>query len=285
MFSSRLILNLGLLALLATLITTALISTQPSETVSAFSSLNINEVSSVEIKYNKNTTQLNKQQGTWIINLPLSVEADTFRMQAILNILSLKDPLHYEIEAKDYKKYSLQPALASIKLNQQLFYFGSTSPVNGKRYVLTNQKLFLIDDTYFPLVTSGYKNLMRRQLFHSNTRIHNITIDHKKVFQNGQGSWQSSNKTTSADHLKQFVDNWLHIQAYAVSQATPPYNGTVVIFKTGENKTLKRIIHKTDVNTVVINPELGLSYQFDIKAYESLTSIGYYSKTATADKP
>ncbi|MDH5517919.1 MAG: DUF4340 domain-containing protein [Gammaproteobacteria bacterium] len=283
MFTSRLLLNLGLLMLLIILIATALISQQPSVSESAFSALKINDVTQIEIDYNQQITALTKTQEQWHITQPLSVQADTFRLQALLNILTIKEPLQYQIAEADYKKYSLQPPLATVRLNQQAFYFGSTSPVNGKRYVLTRQKLFLIDDTFFPLFTSGYKNLMRRQLFPDNTTLQSIKIGKQLVSQNAQGSWQAADKAISPDHLKQFVDNWLHIQAFAVSKASKPYKGSEVILKTGDNKTLRRFIHKRQANTLVINPELGLSYQLDIKAYESLSNPAYYSKTFVAD--
>lgn len=283
MFSSRFMLNIALFSLLLILVTSVLISRQQPPALSAFSPLKPNDITSLQISYNNITTEIIKTDHHWQITKPLSIEADKFRLQAILNILNTNPSTHYQIEAKHYKKYSLQPPQAQLRLNQQSFIFGSTSAVNNKRYVLTNNKLFLIEDSFFPLFTSGYTNLMRRQLFHSRTNINEIQIANKRVFQNQQGSWQSTHHAISADQLKQFVDNWLHIQAYSVSRAQAPFSGTKVFIKTADNQSMERIVSKTDFNTVVIDPQRQLSYQFDLKAYDSLTDFGFYEPQNSAD--
>ena len=270
MLSSRLLLNLGLVILLAALASAAYFSSQQQTPVSLFSQLNADDITSIQIDAGQQSTTINKIAEQWEITKPVEVEADKFRLQAMLNILSTSAGTYYEIQPADYKKYSLDPPLASLTLNQQTFLFGSTSTVNQKRYVITNQRLFLIDDIFYPLMTSGYKNLMRRQLFPDQTRLNEISFNNTRLFINDKGGWQADKAQTGGEALKRFVDNWLHIQAYAVSTASEPFTGSKVILKTKDGKTLTRFVQKTDVNTIVINPELGLSYQLDITAYDTL---------------
>ncbi|MCK4709757.1 MAG: DUF4340 domain-containing protein [Gammaproteobacteria bacterium] len=276
MFSTRFLLNIGLVIFLAILISIAVLSGKKDKLIPAFSPLNINEIFSVKIMSGESNIELIKSDTKWKIIKPFDIEADDFRIDAIVNIISTKEETHYTVAKADLKKYSLDPPKATLILNQQEFLFGTTSSVNNKRYVLTNNKLFLVDDTFYPLMSSGYKNLIRRQLFDSPIKISEITSDSFHIFKNENKSWQTNKQTISADNLKRFVDNWQFIQAYAVSSAIAPYIGTKVIIKTADGKNIERIISKNDFSTTVTNPELGLSYQFDITAFDSLTQTDYF---------
>lgn len=277
MFSSRILLNLGLIVLLSALIGLAVFNNSEEIQTSSFSSLKVDDVSDITIKYKQKTIEVSKQANTWNIAQP-SVEADEFRIYAVLSILSAAQNNYYDIDISDYKKFSLDKPLATLTLNEQTFRFGSISSVNKKRYVLTNNKLFLIDDTIYPLIVSGFKNIMSRKLFSSGFNINSVKFNNSHVYLNDKNSWETQNKTISPDNLKKFIDNWKHIQAYTVIEAEAPYSGTSVVFNTRDKKAITLIVQKTDINTRVINPELGLSYQFDISAFTSLTDINHYNQ-------
>jgi len=271
--SKRLLLNLLLVLVLSILIGLAFFSPRETVAPSAFSQLEYNMVDSIIIEHKQQRTSIKKSVDGWQITEPFLVEADEFRIQAILNILSESAATHYDITAADYKKFSLNPPLATLTLNQQRFLFGATSPVNDQRYVLTNNKLFLISDTHFALISSGFKNIIRRQLFASNTKFLAIDFDNTHLSINDKGGWQSNHAGQSSDDIQKFITNWQHIQAFAVTDASKPFNGTSVSFKTSDNLIIKRIIKQTDINTIVINPETELAYQLDSTAFDSLTKI------------
>lgn len=274
MFSSRITLNIALILALLGLVTLAVISARQDQPDNLLSPLKINQVNSIKIEHNKTVTSLNKENNIWTIKQPLNIEADDFRVHAILNILKSGNEKPYTIDKSDLKKFSLDPALASLTLNQQEILFGTTAAVNDKRYIYTNEKLFLIEDQFYPLITAGYKNLMRRQLFPANSKINDIRFNNTHLYLKPNGSWTSKKGTESADDLKRYIDNWQHIQAYAVTKSSPPFTGTNITVIT-DTKTYQLLLTKSD-NTSIINPELGLSYQFDITAYEALINPGHF---------
>ena len=274
MFSSRITLNIALILALFGLIALAVITAQKDQPDNLLSTLAINQVNSIKIQINNTITSLIKADNIWTIQQPLNIEADDFRVNAILNILKSGSEKPYTIDKTDLKKFSLNPALATLTLNQQEILFGTTSAVNDKRYIYTSEKLFLINDQFYPLITSGYKNLMRRQLFPANSKINDISFDKTHLYKKSNGSWVSEKGTESSDDLKRYIDNWQHIQAYAVTKSSPPFTGSKITIKT-DSKTYRLLLVKSD-NTTVINPELGLSYQFDLTAYEALINPGYY---------
>jgi len=277
MFSSRLFLNLGLFTGIIILALTAYSINQVPEKNSAFSQLEIADVAEIKIQHQNKAISLEKNNKNWLITQPIKIEADEFRIQSILNILSSGSDKFYNVDKEDLKKYSLDPPAASLQLNTQTFLFGTTSAIEKKRYILTNNKLFLVDDTFLPLITSGYKNLMRRQLFPADAKISEIRINNQRIYKNENGSWINDENNISADDLKRYIDNWQHIQAYAVSTASPPYSGNRIELKTSHgNFTLH--LYKTEHNTQVINPALGLSYQFDISAFDSLSDFSRFSQ-------
>lgn len=277
MFSSRILLNISLAIVIAALSVAVYLSSENKETTPKISQLTPASIHSIRIEYNQQITELTRQDGQWEIIKPVAVDADEFRTKAIINIASAGSQTAYQIEKTDLKKYSLDPPKATLSLNQQTFLFGTVSPVNNKRYVYSNEKLFLIDDTFYPLITSGFKNLMRRQLFPADEKISEIRFDKSRIYKNKNGSWISDQYPISADDLKRYVDNWTHIQAYAVQNATPPYSGKKFEIKS-DKRTMVLYLQDTGTNTVVINPELNLAYQFDIRASKSLANPEVFSE-------
>lgn len=277
MFSSRLLLNLGLFLGIIILALVAYTISQEPEKSTSFSSLNISDITEIKIQHHNKTITLEKNNLNWVISQPLRIEADDFRIQSILNILFSGSEKFYTVDKTDLKKYELDPPAATLQLNNQIFLFGTTSAIEKKRYILTNNKLFLIDDTFLPLITSGYKNLMRRQLFPANTKISEVRINNQRIYKNENGSWISDHGDISADDLKRYIDNWQHIQAYAVSSASPPYSGIHVELGTSHGD-FTFLLQKTEHNTQVTNPARGLSYQFDISAFDPLSDVSRFSQ-------
>jgi hypothetical protein len=283
--NSRLLLNAGLLVSVIVLTTFAFLHEETPATVRyPLSVIKPQQASQINITVKDQTIEIKKEAGQWTIKQPLQVEADEFRLQAILKLLTVSTEQQYDASGLDLKQYALQPPLATLSIDQQTFLFGNVSAVDNKRYLLTNNKLMLVDDTYFSLLSAGYKNLMRRQLLPSSASIQQITFDQFKIYMNEQAAWEVSHKdvadkTLSADAAKLFVDNWQHIQAYAVYSAHKPYKGTHFSIKTS-NHVYPLILQNTGQNTVIINPELNLAYQFDITAHTALLQPDYYRNEA-----
>lgn len=279
MLSSRLLLNIGLVVLIAALAASAYFISQPAATPVLFTRQSAADIDSISIQFNKSKIEIKKQQANWQITQPREIGADDFRIKTILNIVSALPEKFYPVNTTDLGKYALDPPRAVLSLNKLQYQFGSTSAVGDKRYLLFDEKLFLIDDTFFPLITAGYKNLMRRQLMPAETKINEISFAKTRLVKNKKGSWQLSNdkNQTSADQIKHFIDNWLHIQAYAVVEVSPPYHGTKVSVITDKGN-YAFVISKSDSNTTVINTELGLSYQFDISVHDSLLDLAHFAE-------
>lgn len=285
--NARNLLNLILFITLIALISFAVLVDDTEDTVSyPVSQLTPDQVTTLEISVDEQPVQMQKTDGLWMIMQPLKIEADEFRVHAILKLLTVKTDQQYDASTLDLNKYSLQPARASLTIDQQTFLFGGVSSVDNRRYLLTNNKLMLVEDTFFPLLSSGYKNLMRRQLMPSNAHISAIELDDYKIYLNPQAAWEVSRKniadtTLSADAVKLFVDNWQHIQAYAVYSAHKPYTGTTVTVHTADSQQYQFILQNTGENTVIINTQLELAYQFDITAHTALTMPDYYRNEIT----
>ena len=87
MFSSRITLNIALILALLGLVTLAAITARKDQPDNLLSSLKINQVSSIKIISNDIITNLIKENNIWSIQQPFNIEADDFRVYAILNIL------------------------------------------------------------------------------------------------------------------------------------------------------------------------------------------------------
>lgn len=87
-----------------------------------------------------------KKSGAWQMVSPLHARANSTRIAAILSLLQARSYTQLNAGGMDLGKFDLVKPAVTLKLNHYEFLFGNSNPLEGRRYLLFQGVIHLIDD-------------------------------------------------------------------------------------------------------------------------------------------
>ncbi len=267
------ILNLVLFVIVISLAFIIYYSEEEDTRLQQLTDIDLNQVSSIRIHHNKNSTSLIKHDdGHWWITRPVSVAANDFRIGSILKLLNA--PIHnqYPLSEVDIDKVGLADAATTVELDDTMIYFGIINPATNLRYIRLNQTVFTIEDVYYPLISANFSALVSLNLLSANDNIEKLVLINQTIDKDDDGLWRS-NITISADNIVRTIEHWQSQQAFGVHEYLQRDElGEVSIYIKGQAQPVNYIISDTDPWLILARPDIGLEYHLDIEAYELLIS-------------
>jgi len=240
------ILNLILFIFVITLTLIIYFSEEKNITLDKLSETNLNNIHSITIQHNKNTTKLFRTTGGhWKITHPVSIAANEFRISSILKLLNA--PVHnkYASNEIDLKKIGLDKPATSIKLNDEKITFGIINPATDLRYI------------------------QKGNLLPANSEIIKLILLNQTISKNEKGLWQS-NIAISADNINKTLEHWQQDQAFGVHEYMQRDSLGDIFVYLKDQPPITYLITDTDPWLILARPELGLEYHLDIKAYKNI---------------
>ncbi len=252
------------------------------EPLQSISTIHPDDINIITIEKNGHAAlNLIQHNAHWQIDSPFSAPANHTRIQLLLSLLS--QPIYRQQTIKpeqDMTVFGFHEHSMSLILNHSRFIFGDIDPLHHYRYVRHQNKLYLLEDTVYPLLNSAATNFIDNQLLAKNTILTSLTLP---LTQEGQisdqtitlnkidGQWHSS-PPRSMDKLTTLIDHWHYAQAMQViplSQYHNTENNINASWNTKHGKSELAI--KIDSNNVMItNFNAGLVYQFPHAIYQQL---------------
>jgi hypothetical protein len=166
----NLYINTGLLTGVLALAAVLWLPEQRASAFKPFAHINANAVDRIEIIVPQQPPALlQRRNGAWRVFEQPAVEIDAQRLGNVLNILNESVEHAYDAADLDPQEFGLEPPLAILKLGNHIFYFGANEPMSGQRYVLHGNRLYLLADTHYPLLSRGIGNLINEQSPSGNT--------------------------------------------------------------------------------------------------------------------
>lgn len=222
---TRLWINLALLAGIAGL--ALLLWLNPGKTPRPsvpISALNKSDVQTIDILIgDRPPIALEKHGDDWQLVEPFHIAANTSRVNAILNLLTTHAAVRYPAEHLDLEEFGLLPPAAVVRFDRAEFDFGAAAPFNGKRYILHDNVLYLIEDFIYPMLNTDLGALVSRQLVPASNRVSGFELSSFSLHKTSGGwSIQPENPNLSADDLQAWVDTWLTAQAVLVRHQPLP---------------------------------------------------------------
>lgn len=160
----RLYINLGLaggLLLLAAAVRLAPEAPEPDSR--PFAHIKADALSRIEILVPRQApVLLQKRDGGWIVPATPEAALDPRRLRNVLNILNEAVTQSYAAAELDLKEFGLDPPAAVLKLDGHVFEFGASETLSRRRYVLHGDRLYLLTDTHYPLLSRGLGNLLQQ---------------------------------------------------------------------------------------------------------------------------
>lgn len=148
----RTTINLGLFVFVLALAGAAFLASEQdsAETYPPLTGLSPASINDIRIKgQSGRLIHLERQGGEWIMTLPQRRLADTQRINGLLRIATTPSFLQVPARGRTLEDYGLAAPTAMLTLNDRRLSFGSTEPVNFRRYVLIDGLINLIDDGFF----------------------------------------------------------------------------------------------------------------------------------------
>ncbi len=108
---------------------------------------------------NKNFRLQKQASKQWVFVDPLPIKALNKRVIKLLDILSSPYSQSFLAANVNLQELGLKPAKARLTINNEIFEFGDTSPINAERYVLYKKHVYLINDLIYPLMDSRLQGL------------------------------------------------------------------------------------------------------------------------------
>lgn len=209
----------------------------------------------------RGTIELLRVDGTWRLLQPVQIVANDFRIKTLLRVLEA--PVHARIDATSQQlaRFGLASPRARMLLDEKEILFGDTEPIHGRRYLLYNGQVALVDDNYFSHLSSSAANFVDPALLGSDPRLQRIELPDIRIHRDS-GGWrlESDDGNVSGDKITRLVDSWRNVQATAVRPYEPSLNWDGVVRVVLADGHVAFDLARTEYEVILGRADLGIQY-------------------------
>jgi hypothetical protein len=227
--------------------------------------LNSSDIQRIQIsRDDKDTVVLEKRHDRWWLQQPYDIAASEGKVDTALELAHAASLARYPAQTMDAAQTGLQQPTLRISLGDVALRFGTTEPLQGRRYVQVGDTVHLINDRYSFLLRGAAASFVDSALLPADAALREIQLPDFSLHEE-DGHWRVSGKQAalSADRLQQFVDEWRHARAMRVSATTDTKAGQAIELRLGKGQAaLRFLLTKQDDETLLTRPDLGLCYHF-----------------------
>ena len=280
---SRTILNIALIlfvGLLAVYIYDSNQQEQTSTNSEKLTQLPANEVAQINIQHNKRHIELKREDGKWRMLQPVKVDANGFRIDTLLNMLDAVSHASYPAIDLDAGKYGLDDTNTSISFNNVTIDFGIVNPINNYRYVRIGDTVHLIDDHYYPLLSSQTGTLIARELIASDAIIEKLVLPEETLQRDENDFWHSSSEL-GPDAINETLYQWQNSQAFGVHNYMQRDSlAEINVFLAADTEPVKFYVTDIEPWLIIARPDLDIEYHFNLEFYDRLLKPGTSTESA-----
>ena len=239
---------------------------------SSLSTLDPNTISTIEIqRKNLETLSFNKSDDKWEIISPVQIQANLIRIASILNILRTKSYKEIKLNDVDIAQFDLRDPKVILKLDQNNFQFGTTNPIDQKRYVLFDETIHLIDDYLFAQLMVNVYFFAENKLLPDDKKIASINFPDNKIYKNNN-QWVSTKKDYDDKKIKNIIKTWenaiaIKVDKYQInggsSEKDCDYNelcSAAISIKTLSDEIISFSIEKEKPNLILARESVHIQY-------------------------
>ncbi|MDM8558634.1 DUF4340 domain-containing protein [Candidatus Parabeggiatoa sp. HSG14] len=291
------IILLGIILILGGVVFYTLEKEKPIESPK-LTEINADRVQKIRIeRAGKTPVSLKKDvNGFWQITEPLTLPANSVRADRFLRILSERQYKQLESSELNLVDFKLEPPLASIKFDQFTVAFGEQSPMgDGKRYMLINQKVYLLTDTAYNSVTNDAVKFVHLSPLGNTPKIQALKIpNYDLVLKKGEwtltSTFSDDEIETSTDALNTLIDNWQIAQSYSVEiyevdgNAENQAEGEIDVTLQGQEKPLHFVIVSTSPDFLLARPDRKVQYRLPMSQVDKLLHLPTQADTNSSEQ-
>ena len=269
MMSSRNLLNLVLLVVVAALVAVVIIKPGKQVTpVVKLTDLSQSAITRIEIRRNDSDPKvvLARQDGNWQMLEPYKMPANAFKAQAITELAEAVAKASYPITpGEDLKPFGLDKPQLTVVLNGKVrLQFGTTEPLNFQRYIREGNTLYLIFDSFFYNLSVPPTEFVDHALLPPGSTISQLELPNLSLTPAGDG-WQATPpvKDLSNDQVNELFERWSMAQASEVQTYKPgKVSEQARVYLKGQAQPLVFDVLHEDQAIAFGRADLGLQYKF-----------------------
>lgn len=271
---SQLLTNLLLLLLATGLGLFLFYEEMPQDEINKLTRLSATDINRIHIHHHQREIVLTKSDRQWRLTQPIEIAANQFRLKTLLSMLKTYSYAQYPTDELDMNKFGLANPESSITFNDSKIEFGILNPVSEYRYVKTGRQLHLIDDYFYPLISSQIGTLIATELLPGDATINKLVLPDDTLSRDEEGRWQSRH-ALSNDAIAETIHQWTHKRAFAVHDYMPRESlGEIEVWLESSKTPLRFSITDDAPWLIIARPELRLEYHFNLEDYAALLKPG-----------
>jgi len=269
----RLLVNLGLLALIAVLATIAILKPGKNEVESTpLLALDLQGLNRVTLK-NKETLVFEKKEGLWNLTAPFVAPVNQVRVGQLLDITKAVSEANYSVQPDDLAQFGLDTPQAVLGLDDMTLQFGSTDPIKMRRYVRIGETLHLVEDNFFHHLTASASDYVDKRLIPERAKIREIQLPDLKATRDQQGQWTVEPNAKTGTDLAELTSVWATARAIEVKRWNPVAEGEPIRIGFTEGPTLEFVIINKSPELVLGRKDLGLQYTLTAETSRELLNL------------
>jgi hypothetical protein len=284
---TRLIINLILLLIVATLVAVVLIEPgKQEEPVVPLANVEENAVDRISLQ-NQESITFEKQNGRWWLASPLHAPANDTRITQLLGIAKARSEARYPIQQEDLAKFGLDKPTATLVLGNVQLSFGGSDPLGRRRYVRVADTLHLAQDNFVQYLTAPATDYVDRKLLPENAKPVEFFLPGLHAKLNPDGKWTTEPPGKPDEALHDFINAWQTARAIDVKRAEGEAKGDVIKIGLADERPVEFIIAQREPDLVLVRTDWGLQFQVTSEAAKRLLSLREKSepdKAAPANK-
>jgi hypothetical protein len=223
------------------------------------------------------TIKLEKIGGHWKLTAPVKADADPFETNAFSALATLEVKSSLEPAQVSLKELGLEPPAYSVTLNDQKLLFGGIELIQSRRYILSNNKVALVEDPPSAALDADYSDLLGKALLPAGAEIQSIALPGLSVAKSADGkAWSLTpdNANVGSDARQKLVDAWKNARAmWNAALPKDSAKGDEVTVTLKDNAALKFIITQRDPQFVIARPDLGVSYTLSKQLVDEMLKL------------
>lgn len=216
----RFLINIALIIGVVVLAVVVRLTRDQSGEKRLFDKFDTDSIAQLRIEQNgKPPIVIRKINDHWELTEPVKTPASPFRINSILNIAQAAGYADYALSDIDTSELGLDTSPLTLYLNEHKIRFGGRDPIDERRYTQFDDRVYLLDDYYFPLLTQPLTSFIDTHILPEYLNIVAYQLPDFQILQSETGGWQIEppDSELSADTLQQWVDRWRRLHAGEVS--------------------------------------------------------------------
>jgi len=277
---NRWLINLGLIVIVALLISVALYKPgkdkdEKEKPLTNLTTESINKINTIEIR-RKNLTDLSfkKTDKAWQLVKPFPARANEFNINAVLRIATTAVESSFTATAQELEKFGLSNPATVLTLGEYTIVVGRMHPLKNSRYVLSDNTISVLPVYALRILENSKNDFINNRLLNEGMRLSEILLPGAKISEK-EGQWKVSskkidvkkNKNIPPDKLNDFIAEWENARALTVLR----YSGRPAVAKIKLKIKGKNAAGKADYNIT-----LGvLAYEPEFVLYRKDEDLEY----------